>query len=459
MRSNRYRYRWIISLLLMMCFGFAQASAIHAYQLNNGLKLIVKEDHRAPVVFTSVWYKVGGSYEHNGVTGISHVLEHMMFRGTQKYPAGAFEKEISDVGGEQNAMTADDFTVYFERLSADQLPVAFRLEADRMHNLLLSKNDFDKEIQVVMEERRMRYDDNPTSLAYERFMAAAFVNSPYHHQAIGWMTDLQHMTVQDVRDWYHAWYVPNNAIVVVVGDVNPEQVLALAKEYFGPLESKPVPHLKPRIEIPPLGTTSVKIEVPARLPMIMMGYQTPSLTTTKEKWQPYALDVLSTLLGGSDSSRFARDLIRGKQMASQAGTDYQLYQLHSNQFVLFGIPAQAHSIAELKEAFTNEIKKLQTDPVSEEELKRVKAQVIAQNIYNQDSLMNQAMDIGGAEVIGLSWQTSQDYVKNIEAVTAQQIQQVAQLYLIPRRLTVAVLQPTGEPTQPAPVQPLPAGLH
>ncbi len=278
----------------MVCFDFVQAGSIHTYQLDNGLKLIVKEDHRVPMVFTSVWYKVGGSYEHNGVSGISHVLEHMMFRGTQKYPAGAFEKEISDVGGEQNAMTADDFTVYFERLSADQLPTAFRLEADRMHNLVLSKNDFDKEIQVVMEERHMRYDNNPTSLAYERFMAAAFVNSPYHHQAIGWMTDLQHMTVQDVRDWYHAWYVPNNSIVVVVGAVNPEQILALVKAYFGPLEVKPVPHLKPRIEIPPLGTTSVKIEVPARLPMIMMGYQTPSLTTTKEKWQPYALDVLST---------------------------------------------------------------------------------------------------------------------------------------------------------------------
>ncbi len=264
------------------------ANNVHQYQLPNGLTLIVKEDHRAPVVFSSVWYKVGGSYEQNGTTGISHVLEHMMFRGTKKYPAGMLERLVSEYGGQQNAMTTNDQTVYFQKFSADKLPLSFRLESDRMHNLTLSDQDFNKEIQVVMEERRMRFDDNPNALTYERFMATAFVNNPYHHQTIGWMTDLKHMTAQDVRDWYHTWYVPNNAIVIVVGDVNPEKVLALAKHYFGPLKSKPVPTLKPRTEIPASGTKHVDVYAPANLPLLMMGYQTPSLVTAKDSWKPYA---------------------------------------------------------------------------------------------------------------------------------------------------------------------------
>ncbi len=450
-----------IGLALLCLPLIALANNVTQYRLNNGLTLIVKEDHRAPVVFTSVWYKVGGSYEHNGITGISHVLEHMMFRGTQKYPAGTLEKLMAQNGGQQNAMTANDQTMYYQQLSVDKLPLSFKLEADRMNNLTLSKKDFEKEIQVVMEERRMRFDDNPNATTYERFMATAFVNNPYHHQAIGWMTDLKHMTVQNVRDWYHTWYVPNNAILVVVGDVQPKRVLALAKQYFSPLKARPVPVLKPRTEIPQIGTKHVDVYAPAKLPLLLMGYQTPSLVTAKEKWEPYALDVLSAILAGGDSSRLTENLVRGQQMAITAQASYNLYTLHSSLFLLAGVPTPGHSIKQLQEALSKQVSDIQMQLVSPQELERVKAQVIAQNVYEKDSLSNQAMDIGIPETIGLSWRVDARYVTEINKVTAKEVQEVAKRYLTSKRLTIAVLHPTPiHGKEPVVTQPLSApGIH
>jgi zinc protease len=436
----------LLSLLAMLSISAMAQNNIKEFQLKNGLKVIIKEDHRSPVVLFSVWYKVGGSYEHDGLTGISHVVEHMMFRGTPKYPAGMLEKVISDNGGEQNAMTENDQTVYYERVSADKLAICAELEADRMQNLSLLANDFAKEIQVVMEERRMRYDDDPTAVTYERFMAAAFVNSPYHHQAIGWMTDLVNMNVEDVRQWYHAWYAPNNATVVIVGDVKPDQAMQIVQNYFGSIPTATIKKLKPRTEISALGAKQVDVSIPAKVPMIYMAYQVPVLTTvkTEDKWQPYALDVLATLLGGSDSSRLMHDLVRGQQIASAAQTNYEPLQLHSSVFLIVGIPAQKHSVAELENAIKNEIQRLQTTLVSQQELDRVKAQVIAQNVYDTDSLINQATELGTPESIGLSWQISQQYVANVSKITVQQIQQVAQKFLTPQRLTIGILHPVGE---------------
>lgn len=420
------------------------AQTIHEYHLENGLKLIVKEDRRAPVMIFSVWYKVGGSYEPNGITGISHVVEHMMFRGSKNYPAGTLEKIISDNGGEQNAMTQNDQTVYYEILGSDKLDICARLEADRMQNLMLEGSDFEKEIQVVMEERRMRYDDDPTAITYERFMATAFLNNPYHHQTIGWMTDLQNMTVQDVRRWYHAWYAPNNAVIVIVGNVNPQDALAVVQKYFDHIPTSPIKRLKPRTEVTPLGPQRVEVHIPAKLPMVYMGYLAPSITTPSASWQPYALNVLSMLLGGGDSSRMMRDLVRGRQIASSAQTSYDPFQLHEGQFMLIGIPAAGHNLAQLEQAFTQQIKQLQTQLVSPQELARVKAQVIAQNVYDKDSLTNQALELGNMEAINVPWTVSQQYVDHINQVTAAQVQQVAKLYLTPARLTVGVLIPTGE---------------
>ena len=205
--------------LLLSSQALLAAGAVTEYRLDNGLKLLVKEDHRAPVVVSQVWYKVGASYEHDGITGVSHVLEHMMFKGTDAHPPGEFSRIISENGGRENAFTSKDYTAYFQRLEKSRLAVSFELEADRMRNLHLQDKEFQKEINVVMEERRLRTEDKPTALTYEQFIAAAFVSGSVRIPTIGWMNDLENMELEDLQRWYQRWYAPNNAIVVVVGDV------------------------------------------------------------------------------------------------------------------------------------------------------------------------------------------------------------------------------------------------
>jgi len=437
--------RRVLLIALLFLPSLAFAGKTYEYRLTNGLKLIVREDHRAPVVVSSVWYKAGGSYEHDGITGISHMLEHMMYKGTKRYGPGELVKIVSQNGGRQNAMTSADFTMYYQRLSANKLSISFQLEADRMRNLLLQKALFDKEQQVVMEERRMRVEDNPQGLTWERFNAAAFLNNPYHHPVVGWMTDIKHLSLKDLRKWYDTWYAPNNAVVIVVGDVNAAYVFNLAKKYFGPLKAGEVPQLKPRHEAPSLGQRAVTINVPAKLPWLVMGYNVPVLKTAEQQWKSYALDVLVGILSAGDSARFSRDLIREQQVAVSAFAQYGLYSLHSNVLVLGGIPAVNHSVTDLKNAFSKEMQRLQTTLVSSDELQRVKAQVIAQNVYQKDSMMRQAFDIGMPEMAGLSWRDSDAFVSRIETVTPEQIRQVAKEFLIPKQLTLGVLKPKPIP--------------
>lgn len=449
---------WITAFLVITYLFFPAAyaatdtSRVHDYQLKNGLKLIVKEDHRAPVAITEVWYKVGSSYEINGTTGVSHALEHMMFRGSKNYSASEFLRIIAENGGQQNAFTAEDFTGYYEMMSADKLPISFKLEADRMRNLLLQEQDFKKEIQVVMEERRMRTDDDPQQLTYERFIAALHVSNPYHHPVIGWMDDLQHMTVNDLKNWYQTWYAPNNALVVVVGDVNPDQVYQLAQKYFGSLPTSSIPTLKPRKELIPLGTRNVVVEAPAKLPWLAMGYNTPVLNTAEEKWEPYALVVLAGILAGGDSARLQSDLVRGKQIVTDVSVNYSPFNLTDNAFVIQATPAPGHTVDEVKEAILTEIKRIQDQPVTAAELKRIKAQIIANKVYQEDSISYQAEEIGSLESVGLSWREANNMIKQVESITPEQVQAVTRKYLIPQHLTVGILKPLpisdNKPAQP-----------
>lgn len=432
---------FILTLFAIPYLAFADNGKTHEYPLNNGLKLIVKEDHRAPVVVSQVWYKVGGSYEYGGITGISHMLEHMMFKGTKQHPPGEFSRIIANNGGQQNAMTGMDFTVYFQELAADKLALSFELESDRMQNLQFSEKEFKPEHQVVISERRLRIDDVPSETAYERFTAAANIATAYHHPLIGWLTDMEHYTLQDVQQWYQKWYAPNNALLVVVGDVQPEQVLALAKKYFGPIPNKPLPSIKPQSEVPPLGERRVTVKIPAQLPVLFMGYNVPNLVTATEKQDAYALEVIAGILAGGDSARLAKEIIRQQQKASTATVDYDLYARLDSLFTLQGIPTPRHNVTELESAFRDQIKRLQTSLVSPDELSRIKSQVVANKIYRQDSIDGQAFEIGQLEALGLSWKIADEYVKNIQAITPEQIQQTAKRYLIPARLTVAILEP------------------
>jgi zinc protease len=417
------------------------ARQLYHYKLKNGLQLFVKIDRRAPVVVSQIWYKVGSSYETLGITGISHVLEHMMFQGTQKYPPGKLMQIVAAHGGSQNAATSYDYTYYYQELPAKNLSLSFKLEADRMSNLLLSKKRFAKEIKVVREERRLRTDNNPPALTFERFFAAANIAIAYHHPIIGWMNDLQYLTIKDLKKWYKKYYVPNNAILVVVGNVQPNKVYLLAKKYFGKIKAKPLPITKPQYNVPSLGKRTVTVNVPAKVAIILMGYNVPVIKTAEHLWQSYALAVISGILDAGNSSRLRKELIRGQQIAAVAKAEYYPFSRLPSIFILGGMPTQKHSIQELQQAFLAQIKKLQTTLVTPKELQRIKNQLIAQRVFMQDALAAQATEIGSLESVGLSWRLGKNFIAEIEKITPQQIQQAAKEFLITKRLTVAILQP------------------
>ncbi len=432
----------LVALLLFALSAAVQAAVeVHEQQLPNGMRVLVKQDQRAPIVVSQVWYRVGASYEPNGITGISHILEHMMFKGTKAHPAGEFSRIIAANGGEENAFTSRDYTVYHQTLAKERLEIALELEADRMRNLTLPADEFAKELEVVKEERRLRVDDRPTSLTYEQFNATAYQVLPYRNPVVGWMGDLEQMQVQDLREWYRLWYAPNNAILVVVGDVNPQEVFALAKKHFGPLQAVERPKVRSLQEPQQRGEVRSVVRAPARQPYLIMGYKTPVVATAKEQWEPYALEVLAAILDGGDSARFSRKLIRGQEVAVSAGAGYSAFSRLSGMLSMSGIPSQGHSVADLEQAFRAEIELLQRELVNQEELDRIRAQVVAGEVYELDSIYYQAMQIGTLETLGLGWQLLDQYADKINAVTAEQIREVARKYLQPDRLTVAQLEP------------------
>ncbi len=418
-----------------------KSTPVFSWELPNGLQLFVQEDHRAPVVVSQVWYKVGSSYEPVGITGISHALEHMMFKGTPTHGMGEFSRIIAENGGDENAFTDYDYTGYYQMLDASKLPISFELEADRMRHLTLDKDEFAKEMQVIMEERRMRTEDNPHGKAYERWMAAAHISTAYHHMPIGWMHDIANMTVEDLRAWYEQWYAPNNALIVVVGDVEPEKVHALAQQHFGALKPSPLPIIKPQVEIPPLGKRTLEVKVPAQLPWLGMAYNAPSLKDDPESHDPYVLRMIACVLDSGRSTRLGEELIRGQEIAADASAWYDPYSRLSSLFMLDGVPAPSHTISQLEAALVKQIQRLKTTLVHEDELTRIKARVLATRTYAQDSISRQANEIGSLESVGLSWKLRDEYMARISAVTPEQIKAVAKRYLTADRLTVLKLKP------------------
>jgi zinc protease len=433
---------------LMLAAPFAVQAAppkVSEFKLDNGLKILVQEDHRAPVAVSQVWYKVGASYEHDGITGLSHMLEHMMFKGTEKHPPGEFSRIISANGGSENAFTGQDYTAYFQTLEKSRLKVSFELEADRMRNLKILPAEFDKEHQVVLEERRLRTDDQPRAKLAEQFDALAYSNGPYKNPVIGWPDDVAGLTVADLTEWYRQWYAPNNATLVVVGDVDPQEVYQLARKFFGPLKPSVLPPVKPRSEIEQLGIRRMIVRVPAKLPYLAMGYKVPVLKGAAEEWEPYALEVAAGILDGGNSARLESRLVRGQQIAAAVGAGYDLYSRLPSLFMIEGTPVQGKTLQFLEKALLAEVRKIQDEPVAQEELDRVKAQVLASKVYERDSIFYQAMQLGTAETVGLSWKTVEEYVDKVNAVTPEQIQKVARKYLVEDYLSVGYLEPLPIP--------------
>jgi len=451
---------WLLALLPAFLPASAQEGNLSAgtseFMLDNGMKIIVKEDHRAPTAAHMVWYRAGSIDEHSGTTGVAHVLEHMMFNGTKNLKPGEFSARVAALGGRENAFTSKDYTAYFQQIEKSRLEDVMALEAERMANLRLSEEEFAREIRVVMEERRWRTDDQPLALVYEALNATAFMAHPYRHPTVGWMSDLLAMTVDDARAWYGNWYAPNNATLVVVGDVDAQQVLALARKHFGPIPRRELPVRKPQGEPPQRGIKRVTVKAPAENPYVALAYKVPSLRDVEKDDEVHALDILAGILDGYDNARLNAKLVRTDRVAVSVSAGYSNIARGPSLFLLDGTPAAGTSTEELEQRLRAEIERVARDGVSEQELQRVKAQLIADQIYKRDSIFGQAMEIGMMEMSGLSHKLIDRIIEKLRAVTAEQVQAVARKYFGPDNLTVATLVPL--PVTEKKAAPPPGGL-
>ena len=443
-------FRFHIGVLLLLAWALAAANPTER-RLQNGLRVIVREDHRAPTVVHQIWYRAGSMDESSGVTGVAHVLEHMMFKGTRTLAPGEFSRQVAAAGGRENAFTSTDYTVYFQQLHRDRLALAMRLEADRMANLVVSAKEFRPEIKVVMEERRLRTDDRARALVYENLMAAAFTAHPYQWPVIGWMGDLENLTYRDAEAWYRRWYAPNNAIVIIVGDVVARQVFRLAERTYGRWPARPLVPRKEIKEPPQRGLRRVTVKAPAAQAYVMLGFKVPVLRDIGGDWEPHALAVLTGLLAGNDSARLNQALVRERRIADQAGAGYEALGRGPGMLFVEGTVSQGKTAGELESALREQVERIAAEEPGARELLRVKAQLVAQRIYRRDSIFAQAMEIGQLESAGFSWRDSERVIEGLRAVSADQVRQVAARYLTEDNLTVAVLdpQPLNAPGQRA----------
>ena len=443
--------------MLAACPLAAHAVPAQEFMLENGMKIIVKEDHRAPTAAHMVWYRIGSMDEQNGTTGVAHALEHMMFKGTTSLKPGEFSARVAALGGRENAFTSKDYTGYYQQIEQSRLEAVMALEADRMANLVFDKDEFSREIKVVMEERRLRTDDQARGKLYEALNAAAFVAHPYHHPIVGWMDDLQNMTVEDAKAWHDRFYAPNNATMVVAGDVDAQKVRALAEKYFGKIAPKRIPVTKPQLEPVQQGVRRITVEAPAENPYVALAFRAPTLRDVEKDDDVHALDVLSAVLDGFDNARLPARLVRTERVANSVGASYSSNARGPVLFVLDGTPAAGTTTAQLETLLRAEVQRIAQEGVTEAELKRVKNQLIAGQIYKRDSVFGQAMEIGVMEMTGVSHKQIDRIIEKLGQVTAKQVQAVAARYFNDDQLTVATLVPLPlEDKKPAPP---PAGLR
>lgn len=427
----------LFSLFIALTPTPAQAGAVQTHTLRNGLKVFLVEEHKAPVVTVQIWYRVGSRNEVTGRTGLAHLTEHMMFKGTKKFGKGEFSRIIAKNGGTENAFTGKDYTAYFENLSSDQIDLALELESDRMVNLLLDPEEFALEREVVKEERRLRTDDDPQSLVVEQLYATAFQVHPYHSPVIGWMSDLNHLKARDVVEFYRRHYSPANAVLVIVGDINPKKLLSKIKKTFGRIPKTLPPEALKTIEPGQTGERRFIVNKEARLPMFLAGFRVPNFSHPDN----YPLTVLSNILGTGKSSRLYNKLVYENRIALDVGGDYSHLSADPELFYVYGIPLPGKTPKEIEQAMFREIERFKTEPVSDRELKKAKNQIQAAFIMGQDSNFYRAMKIGMAETIGAGYDFQQAYVDHIQMVTAEDILRVAKTYLNKESRTIGVLIP------------------
>jgi zinc protease len=433
----------LCAVLLSPLGAWAAAGTDNTFEttLSNGMRVVVREDHRAPTAVQMVWYRVGSIDERDGVTGVAHVTEHMMFKGTPSVGPGEFNRRVAAVGGRDNAFTSTDYTAYFQQVPATQLKTVMALEADRMRHLTLEPTGYSKEIQVIMEERRMRTDDQSSARVHEAMNAVAWQAHPYRRPVIGWMSDLEQMTVADVRDWYRRWYVPNNATLVVVGDVNHQQVFGWARQTYGAIPARALPERKQFEEPVQAGQRQLDVKAPADLPLLVMGWKVPRLNDPRKDVDPYALEMLAQILDGHDAARLPTALVKEQQVAVSIDTSYDSTNRGPSIFILQASPRPGHTVDQLEQAIRGALAEVANKGVTEQELTRARSQLRASEVYKKDSMMGQAMEIGMLETLGYGWQASPLMLDKLNQVTVADVQRVAQSYFKDDQLTIARLVP------------------
>ena len=446
MRINLRRKEFVMRgtvfiLACLQCFLLRPSYAalrdqVYETLLPNGLKVILLETRRAPVITFQVWYRVGSRNEEWGKTGLSHMLEHMMFKGTENISGKDFSRIIQENGGNDNAFTSQDFTAYFENLCADRIQVSLDLESDRMQHLLLKEDDFETERMVVLEERRLRTEDNPKAYLLEQLNATAFNASPYHWPTVGWMQDIERFSLEDLKVYYRTFYNPANAFLVVAGDFKKEDLLPRIAKAFGPLQKGIAPGQQKDIDEPQTGERRIIVRKEAKLPFLVMAFHVPNLRDPDS----YVLEVIGSLLSSGKSSRLYKKLVQESQLAIDVDAENSLVSRDPNLFMISAAVFPGSNVAELETTLDEELEKLRTIEVGELELQKGKNQIEAAFVFARDSLFYRAMLLAQYE-IGLDWKRIDDYIPSVRKVTSEDILRVARRYLIPDNRTVGVLLP------------------
>ncbi len=430
----------LFAAVLVVCAALAApagaADPVVEATLENGLRVLLLEDHRSPIVSFQMWYRVGSRNEQPGATGLAHFLEHMMFKGTPAYGRGQFAQLVEQNGGRDNAFTSHDVTSYFVDIAADRVDQVIALEADRMRNLLLNPDEIKSERQVVMEERRTRTEDDPDGFLGEETSAIAFVAHPYRQPVIGWMVDLQRITPEQITRFYRTYYVPNNALVVAAGDFRASELLEQITRAFGPLPRQPDPPPVLAVEPKQVGERRVTVSREAQLPIVYIAYHVPN---SRSEDAP-ALELLSTVLSGGRASRLYQNLIHDRQLALNAGGDYSYFSHDPSLFWFWATPLPGQTPEALEKALLGEMERLKQEPVSEEELARAKNQIEAGFVFQQDSVHSRASVLARFELIG-GYRLKDEFVPKIRAVTAEQLMRVANTYFPDTGKSVGVLVP------------------
>lgn len=434
-----------MTLRFLSALFFLLPAALSAQTLSqtlpNGLRVIVKEDRRAPVAVSQLWYKVGSVDEEPGKSGLSHALEHMMFKGTPSVPSGEFNRRVAALGGQNNAYTSRAETVYFENVTAANLPEVLKLEADRMANLDFNDKEFFNEMNVIREERRQRTEDSASGKMWEQVFLNSFTLPSMRASVIGYMDDLYKLKPDDLRDWYRRYYSPDNAVLVIVGDVDAEATVKTAADLFGGIKSASKP-ARNRLTDEPFERAPVSASATSPVtgrPLVSLNYRVPALTKIDDK-MPYALDVLSDILSGSASGRLDKNLQRGSQSALSVGANYNMLSREMPLFTMVAMPADGVETDEMIRLLKQEIRNIAQNGVSQEELARVKMQSEASEIYARDSMSSQASIMGRLETLGFRYSDEAEIRRRLKEVNAEDVQRAAQI-LTENRLTTVVIMP------------------